>query len=65
MAPFLAHALDDPYDAVRYIGSRSLGRVPGFASFQYDYLAPPAERRRAVSRAMHLWKLPLRHPLAR
>ena len=58
MAPFLARALDDPYDAVRYIGSRSLGRVPGFASFQYDYLAPPAERRRAVSRAMHLWKLP-------
>ena len=50
MAPFLARTLDDPYDAVRYIGSRSLGRVPGFANFQYDYLAPPAERRRAVSR---------------
>ncbi len=58
MAPFLARALDDPYDAVRHIGSRSLARLPGFVNFQYDYLAPPAERRRAVGRAMQLWKLP-------
>ena len=30
LVPYLAETLDDPYSAVRYIGQRSLKRIPGF-----------------------------------
>ena len=58
LAPFLAQTLNDPYDAVRYIGARSLRRLPGFREFSYDFLAPPGELARAPQRAAEQWKLP-------
>ena len=48
MAVPLAMLLNDPYDAVRYIAHRSLESLPGFEGFQYDFLAPPAERTAAT-----------------
>jgi hypothetical protein len=48
----LAMLLNDPYDAVRFIASRSLRSLPGFGGFQYDFLAPPAERIASTLRAV-------------
>lgn len=39
MAPYLTFTLNDPYDAVRQVGARSLRTLPGFADFAYDPLA--------------------------
>ena len=55
LAPFLAPLLKDPYAAVRYVAQRSLRRLPGYESFEYDFLAPAAERTLAVERAMQIW----------
>lgn len=44
MAPLLAEALDDPYAVVRHIAERSLRRVPGFATMDYDYVQTPDHR---------------------
>src|SRR4051794_10697920 len=55
MAPHLAQLLDDPYDAVRYVGARSLRTLPGFGDFAYDLFAPAAERRQAQLRTMGIW----------
>ena len=52
MAPHLAQLLDDPYDAVRFIAGRSLRTLPGFGAFQYDFAAPPDQRREAQRRVM-------------
>jgi hypothetical protein len=52
MAAPLAMLLNDPYDAVRFIASRSLQSLPGFGGFQYDFLAQPAERTAATLRAL-------------
>ena len=41
----LAELLDDPYSAVRFVAHRSLRTLPGFGNYDYDFLAPPAERR--------------------
>ena len=40
---------------MRYIAQRSLRRLPGFQSFDYDFLAPPAQRTLAIERAMQTW----------
>jgi hypothetical protein len=55
MLPHLAQLLDDPYDAVRFIAGRSLGTLPEFGSFQYDFAAPPDQRRDAQRRAMSVF----------
>lgn len=47
LKPYLVQLLIDPYDAVRFIAYRALGRPPG-----YDYMAPPEERRQFARRAM-------------
>ena len=39
IAPFQAQLLTDPYGVVRYVASKNLRRLPGFADFEYDYLA--------------------------
>ena len=54
MAAPLATLLNDPYDAVRQVAYRSLRAVPGFETFQYDFLAPPSERTAATLRALAL-----------
>jgi hypothetical protein len=55
-APYLGELLADPYDAVRFIAGRSLQTLPGFDHFAYEFLAPPAERKRAVDLVRTAWK---------
>ncbi|MBC8001651.1 MAG: ammonia-forming cytochrome c nitrite reductase subunit c552 [Opitutaceae bacterium] len=55
IAPYLALMLDDPYAVVRYIAGRSLGRLPGFRDFSYDYIAAAPELGLAKERVMELW----------
>ncbi len=55
MPPFLAQLLDDPYDAVRFIASRSLKSLPAFASLEYDFVAPPRSRLAAQRSTMGIW----------
>ena len=47
LVPYLAETLTDTYAVVRYIGQRSLKRLPGFGSLAYDYVGPAVERVRA------------------
>ena len=56
----LAELLDDPYSVVRHISSRSLGRLPGFENFSYDYIAPEPDRARARERALDIWRAQVR-----
>ena len=56
MAPYLALLLDDPYDAVRYIASRSIRTLPGFAAFQFDFVAAPQARAEGRVRALEVWR---------
>src|SRR5207245_8649382 len=56
IAPYLALFLDDPYDAVRYIASRSLKTLPGFNAFAYDYVAPQTTRAAQRIQAMQNWR---------
>jgi len=56
LAPYLALFLDDPYDAVRAITSRSLRSLPEFRDFTYDYVAPSPSRAAMRVRAMQIWR---------
>ncbi len=56
MAPYLAVLLGDPYDSVRFVASRSLRSLSGFSTFDYDFIAPSAQRLRDGARAMELWR---------
>jgi hypothetical protein len=56
IAPYLALAMDDPYDAVRFIAARSLRTLPGFDSFQFDFVASPERRVAARTAAMDQWR---------
>ncbi len=56
LAAPLARLLDDPYDAVRFIACRSMRRLPGFANFACDFLAPPSKRLLATERALAHWR---------
>jgi hypothetical protein len=55
MVPHLAQLLDDPYDAVRFVGARSLRTLPGFVDFSYDLFSTPTDRRQAQLRTMRTW----------
>jgi hypothetical protein len=44
MPRYLAEGLIDPYSSVRYISQRSLKTLPGFQSFNYDYIGPIGQR---------------------
>ena len=52
MLPHLAQLLDDPYDAVRFIAGRTLGTLPGFEAFEYDFAGTAEHRRDAQRRVM-------------
>jgi hypothetical protein len=56
MTPYLALLLDDPYDAVRYIASRSLATLPDFGTFQFDFVAPQGTRASERVRALQIWR---------
>jgi len=53
--PISRRSLTIPYDAVRFIASRSLATLPGFDALSYDFVAPQAERHQAQLRTMSLW----------
>ena len=52
----LAHLLDDPYSAVRYIAARSLKRQPAFNNFTYDFVGSSAHRATMQERAFLFWQ---------
>ena len=54
-APFLAELLDDDYAAVRYIAGKSLQQLPGYETFQYDYVGSKPSRQEARRRALQIW----------
>ncbi|MHC5112000.1 MAG: multiheme c-type cytochrome [Planctomycetota bacterium] len=49
MEPFLMQALLDSYEAVRFIAYRSLRKRYEFRELQFDFVAPLAERRKAIA----------------
>jgi hypothetical protein len=53
---FLSGLFDDPYDAVRFIAYRSMRSQPGFAAFEGDFVAAPAQRRRDIERIVNAWR---------
>lgn len=55
MAPYLTFTLNDPYDAVRQVGARSLRSLPGFADFDFDALAPEDQRIDQASAIIPRW----------
>ena len=55
MPPYLAILLNDPYDAVRFIASRSLRSQAGFGQFEYDFVGPLDQRIEARARAVDVW----------
>ena len=54
--PFLALLLIDPYAAVRSTAYGSLRTYPGFADFQYDFLAAPEQRAAAMRAVITKWR---------
>lgn len=62
LVPYLAETLDDPYSVVRYIGQRSLKKIPGQERLAYDYIAPARQRLTIKSQLLQGWdreRLPL------
>jgi hypothetical protein len=57
LGPPLAHLLNDPYSAVRYIAGRSLKHQPPFKDFSFDFVAPPTQLNDARRRAIERWAL--------
>lgn len=56
LAPYLAHGLDDPYSAVRNVARRSLRKLPGYAEWDYDFLADDESRAETVSEVIGIWE---------
>ena len=56
MVPHLAELMNDPYEAVRYIAYRSLRSLPGYAAFEYDYLAAQPVRVDRILPALQAWR---------
>jgi hypothetical protein len=56
MAPHVAQLLNDPYGVVRYVAHRSLGTLPGFDAFEYDFMGPESERTAAAAAAVERWE---------
>jgi len=54
--PYLAHLLEDPYDAIRFMAQRSLRKSPGFEDWEYDHLAEEKARKKAAENALETWK---------
>jgi hypothetical protein len=52
---YLGILLADPYDAVRCVAYRSLGKFPSLAQVEYDFLAPTPELQRAGNRVLAVW----------
>lgn len=55
MAPFLAHLLEDPYSAVRYVAYRSLRTLPHHGDLQYDFIGSREQQARVKKQALDSW----------
>lgn len=55
--PVLAHLLEDPYGAVRYMAERALRKIEGFSDVRYDHLADEAARGEARARVMERFRI--------
>jgi hypothetical protein len=55
MPPFLAHLLNDGYDAVRYIAYETLRANPDYADIQYDPLGDEEGRRAVARKVLRRW----------
>ena len=53
--PFIAQALDDPYDALRLVAHRALKAQPGFEDFEFEVMAPSEARQEAIDAALLRW----------
>ena len=54
--PLLAELLDDPYSVVRVTAQKSIMNYPGTAGFEYDFLAPVGERKKARATLIGRWE---------
>ncbi|MGC6448584.1 MAG: multiheme c-type cytochrome [Rubripirellula sp.] len=56
MSRYLMELINDPYDAVRYIGARSLKSIPEYSAIEYDHLANVSERKRMQNQLIEDWQ---------
>ena len=54
-APYLGQLLNDPYDVVRLMAYRSLRTLPGFESYDYDFVGTPEQRLQAGWDVIGAW----------
>lgn len=55
MSRYLIELLNDPYDAVRYIGARSLRSITDFPLKDYDHLAGESQRKLIQEKLIEYW----------
>ncbi len=55
IAPLLAQLLNDPYDAVRFIGRRSMRSLPGLQDFRFNALWPQQQRLDTIESVRRDW----------
>ena len=56
LAPFVARLIDDPYGVVRYVAGQSLGSLPKFEGFQFDFLASTEDLAAASNKVVSDWQ---------
>lgn len=55
LAPHAAQLLQDPYGVVRYVAGKSLGTLPGFSRFEFDFLAAEPDLASQATLAARQW----------
>ncbi len=63
MPPYLIQLLEDPYDAVRLIASRSLRSLEGFDEFEYEWPVTAERQLEVRQHGMELWRLRVKEAL--
>ncbi len=56
LAPYLAHLLEDPYPAVRYVAARALETLPAAEGQRLDHLASDGARERMRAQVTEAWR---------
>ncbi len=54
-APYLAILAGDDYDAVRFMTTRSLRRLPEYAGLNFDFVGPAPDRKHVIEAIMKRW----------
>jgi hypothetical protein len=55
LAPYLAQLLVDPYSATRQVAYRSIGTLPGFDGFRFNFVASESEREEKSLEVLQRW----------